>query len=83
MDGGQNYGRVEVQFQGQWGRVADYHWTNTDATIACKQLGFKGGRASPRNMRINHPVRSAKVRLFGGGGGGGGGDSSVVGAPDS
>ncbi|KAK7116610.1 hypothetical protein V1264_002264 [Littorina saxatilis] len=63
-DGGSNYGRVELQFQGEWGRVCDYYWTNTDSTIACKQLGFKGGKTAPYNQRVRHPDRSAKMWMY-------------------
>ncbi|XP_076465930.1 scavenger receptor cysteine-rich domain-containing protein DMBT1-like [Babylonia areolata] len=63
VDGGHRYGRVEVQYQGVWGRVADYYWSSSDATVACKQLGYPSGRSSPYGMRVNHPDRSAKIWL--------------------
>ncbi|KAK7484006.1 hypothetical protein BaRGS_00024741, partial [Batillaria attramentaria] len=51
--GGRNYGRLEVQYEGEWGRVADDHFSSSDATIACKQLGYLGGRGAPYNMRTS------------------------------
>lgn len=41
MGGGiQNEGRVEICISNDWGTLCDNSWTNRDANVVCRQLGF-------------------------------------------
>jgi hypothetical protein len=35
-----SFGRVEVCVDGVWGKVCNEQWTNEDASVLCRQLGF-------------------------------------------
>ena len=44
MDGtGDHEGRLEIRYEGQWGTVCDDYWTDVEADVACRALGYPQG----------------------------------------
>ena len=35
------YGRVEICSNQRWGTLSYYHWTPSNAEVACKELGYQ------------------------------------------
>ena len=54
--GAQSCGRVDVLYNGAWGTVCDSSWTEDDAKVFCKQLGFTYG--------VTHPDSSSTTSLW-------------------
>ena len=54
VGGSQAYeGRVEICVNYQWGTVCDDWWGNDDATVVCRQLGYRpNGRQKLLNTNL-------------------------------
>ncbi|XP_052795720.1 scavenger receptor cysteine-rich type 1 protein M130-like [Mya arenaria] len=46
-----NSGMVKVSVSGEWGVICDMNWTNMDARVACRHLGFKDGYAGTKVIK--------------------------------
>ena len=41
--GGENHGRVEMNYNGVWGSICDWLWDSRDARVFCKNLNYVDG----------------------------------------
>ena len=39
-----NEGRIEICINNVWGTICDDYWSDADANVACRKLGFSGER---------------------------------------
>ena len=46
VNGGANYGRLEITIDGMTGTVCDQGWGSRDPEVACREMGFQSGSAS-------------------------------------
>ncbi|KAI6658615.1 Scavenger receptor cysteine-rich protein type 12 isoform X1 [Oopsacas minuta] len=44
-----NEGRVEINYQGEWGTICGYSWTMNDANVLCQSLGYYSAESADRN----------------------------------
>ena len=56
-------GRVEIYYDGEWGTVCDDRWDDTDAGVACRQLGFLGAERSFRRSHFGGAAADVTIWL--------------------
>ena len=50
-----NAGRIEILYAGVWGAISTYNWDLNDATVVCRQLGYKAGAEAALKNRVYGP----------------------------
>ena len=50
---------------GTWGQVCFEFWDDEDATVACRELGYAGGKASIFNRNQNVPILIGDIQCQG------------------
>ncbi|GAB1605013.1 deleted in malignant brain tumors 1 protein-like isoform X1, partial [Argonauta hians] len=55
------HGILEVRIDGIWGRVCNKNWTNTNADVACKEMGYQGGIAYLHIIKNFRPILLSDV----------------------
>ena len=49
-------GRLDVCYNGQWGTVCNYGFSDVDASVACRQLGFTDGYTISNIPFLSHDL---------------------------
>ena len=46
-------GRLEIRYDGQWGTICDDYWTDVEADVACRALGYPKGSVEGGGSRFD------------------------------
>ena len=59
------FSSLSVYRFGTWGQICGEFWDHQDATVACQQLGYKGGKASFYDRGQNVPLLVGRIECQG------------------